>query len=414
MGASTFVKKPDSARQNAHQRKGLHLLLDVPLLLVTLALLTFGMLMVYSASWQYAVVNIEKPANYVLGRQVIWVLVGLLVAFFASRINYHAYQRLVLPIILVTILALVAVLVIGMGQDYSRTIVGGSIQPSEMAKLAIVMYLAVWLNSKKDQLRSMIVPLMSIVGIVGGLVFIQPDKSAALTIITLGIAMFILADGDWKQIVKGGIIALLFGTLVVLVYSYSRERVVQYWQGLLDPTAANDQAALTMEAVVRGKFFGVGIGNGTVKFKGMPVPWTDSIFAVIAEETGFFGALVVISLYVVFFLRGMSIARRAPDMLGRLLAAGITSWIGIEAIINISVVINLMPVAGNPLPLVSYGGSSMITTMAGIGILMGIARASAVGTAESNGRSFGAVIDLRRWDRRRRVSRSNHSSRTRR
>jgi cell division protein FtsW len=161
------------------------------------------------------------------------------------------------------------------------------------------------------------------------------------------------------------------------------------------------------EAITRGGIFGVGIGKSITKFTGLPVPWTDSIYAVIIEETGVIGGALVLSLYMFILWRGMQIARRAPDQLGRLLAGGITLWIVFDALLNMGVMVSIFPFAGNALPLISYGGSSMVTTLAGVGILMNVNRSSSQKrSANLEGRSYGAVIDLRRRDRRRRVSRS--------
>ncbi len=167
-----------------------------------------------------------------------------------------------------------------------------------------------------------------------------------------------------------------------------------------------------MEAVVRGGLFGVGIGKGTTKFTGLPVPWTDSIFAVIAEETGLIGAVLVIALYLVLLWRGLKIAQRAPDGLGFLLASGVTIWITLEALINIGVMVNIIPFAGNALPLMSAGGSSMTMTLAGIGILINVSRTNGRRSSTKEGRTFGAVIDLRRRDWRRSVPRNRRSAGT--
>jgi cell division protein FtsW len=160
-----------------------------------------------------------------------------------------------------------------------------------------------------------------------------------------------------------------------------------------------------LESFANGGWFGVGIGKGEAKLTGLPVPHTDSIFAVVGEETGVVGAVGLIGLYILLLWRGLSIARRAPDGLGRLLAAGLTLWIVLEAIINMAVIVNLVPFAGNALPFISSGGSNLMVSLAGIGILLNISRL-AEREREDKGRSFGAVVNLRRRDRRRSVSRS--------
>jgi cell division protein FtsW len=197
---------------------------------------------------------------------------------------------------------------------------------------------------------------------------------------------------------------------MVKVIHTGEARINSYIAGLKDPIQASYQVRRSLEAVVRGGLFGVGIGQGTVKLTGLPVPHMDSIFAIIVEETGMLGATFVMVLYGIFLWRGLTIAKRAQDQLGSLLAGGLTIWIVMEAAINMAVIIGLFPVTGNVLPLISYGGSNMVTTMAAIGIIMSVARNSTIKQIEK-GDSLGAVVNLRRRDRRRRVSRPRRSER---
>jgi cell division protein FtsW len=178
---------------------------------------------------------------------------------------------------------------------------------------------------------------------------------------------------------------------------------------LKDPTNASYHVQRSLEAFVNGGWFGVGIGNARTKLTGLPVPPTDSIFAVIGEETGVLGSATLVGLYVVLMWRGLGIARRAPDQLGTLLAAGLSLWISMEALVNMAVMLNLLPFAGNALPFISAGGSNLVVSLAAIGILMNISRLS-VRVKEKEGRSFIAVVDLRGRNRRRRVSRSRRAA----
>jgi cell division protein FtsW len=187
-----------------------------------------------------------------------------------------------------------------------------------------------------------------------------------------------------------------------------------YLQGIRDPQQATDQVIRSFEAIIHGGFFGVGIGQSSVKFTGLPVAPLDSIFAVIAEETGILGCIVLIGLYLVILWRGLMISEKAPDLFGKMLAGGISIWIFIEAMINMLAMVNMMPFAGNALPLVSAGGSSLITAMTGVGILLGVSRTSEKLKAAEEGRTYGAVVDMRRRDRRRSESRSIRPGRTRR
>jgi len=305
---------------------------------------------------------------------------------------------------------LIGVFIFGQETEFGakRGLFAGSIQPSELAKLMIVVYLSFWLYSKKESINQWsfgLIPLMAIVGFTAGLILAQPDVSAAATVILLGGILFYIAGGKLRQILLVVVVTAILGSLVVLVNDNASRRLTDYWSGLQNPEQASDHVKWSLEAIINGGLFGVGIGRSTTKFIGLPVAPTDSIFAVIAEEIGLIGAVSILALYVAFLWRGLTIASRARDDLGKWLAAGITLWITIEAVINTGVLVNLLPFAGNALPLISSGGSSLVTTFAAIGILSGIARNSKLEITTSERSPSHAVVDLRRGDRRRSVSR---------
>jgi cell division protein FtsW len=284
-----------------------------------------------------------------------------------------------------------------------------------LAKLVVLIYVAVWLDAKSDVLNDIsvgLIPLIVILGFNAFLIFVQPDLSAALTVVVIGLIMFFLAGAEWRQIALILAGTVLVGWLLVSVVPIGQARMEQYIAGLQDPTNASDHLIFSFQAIITGGLFGTGIGMSSLKFIGLPVAHTDSIFAVIAEETGLVGMFLLLAAYVVILWRGLSIARRAPDKLGRMLAAGITIWIVLEAFINIGVMVNLFPNAGNALPFISYGGSSLVTTLAGIGILLNIGRSADQSDVEGE-QTFGAVVDLRWRNGRRRVSRSVRAASTR-
>lgn len=403
-------RSPD---QPTNKRRALQLRIDVPLLLVTAMLVVFGILMVYSASWDYSFIIYDSP-TYILLRQMLWLFLGLGIAVALTFIDYHLWRKLAVPVMALTIVALIVVLFISdVRHGAVRTLVGGSIQPSELAKLITIIYLAVWLFSKRENLGDItigLIPLAGILGILGGLIFVQPDLSAVITIFFLGGTLFFLAGGDLRQIAILILVALLVGWLVVLVNKTGAERVSSYVIGLKDPTQASYHVRRSLEAFVHGGWFGVGIGKAQTKLIGLPVPPTDSIFAVVGEETGVVGATSLVILYAVLLWRGLIIARRAPDGLGTLLAAGLSLWLAVEAFVNMAVMLNLLPFAGNALPFISAGGSNLVVSLAAIGLLMNIARLSVENQAE-DGRLYGALVNLRGRNRRRRVSRTRrHSS----
>jgi cell division protein FtsW len=395
-------------------RRTVHLKIDVILLIVTITLAIIGLLMVYSASWDYSFLVFGSP-SHIFQRQVLWFFLGGTIASILIFVDYRFYRKIAVPMILATVALLFIVLVISdLRNNAVRTLVRGSIQPSELAKLVIIIYLAVWLYSKRDQLGDVsfgLIPLGGILGVVGGLIFIQPDLSAVITILALGGIMFFLAGGDLKQIGFLVLLALLFGWLVVAISPTGSSRVTSYLAGLRNPLEGSYHVQRSMEAFVKGGWIGVGIGNSETKLTGLPVPPTDSIFAVIGEETGVIGAVVMVILYCTLLWRGLSIARRAPDGLGTLLAAGLTIWLVMEALINMAVMVGLLPFAGNALPFISAGGSNLVVSLMAVGILLNISRLS-VETREEEAKSFSAVVSLRRWDRRRRVSRSRRAQRS--
>ena len=386
----------------------LRLTLDVPLTVTILALLAIGALFVFSASWQETNIQGEQ-VTYLLFNQLKFIIGGIIIASVVSMIDYHRYQRLLVPILVVTLIALVAVLLLRNERNGAvRTLFGGSVQPVEFAKLAVIIYLSFWLYAKREVLNNIsfgLFPMAIILGVLMGLVMLEPDISGTVTIFFLGGLLFFLAGGELRQIVLVIVVAALVGGAILSISHTAQTRIGEFVAGLQDPENSSNHVLRSIEAIVRGGVFGVGIGRSTTKFTGLPFPWTDSIFAVITEETGFAGALAVIGLYGAFLWRGLAIAKKAPDLLGRLLAASITLWIAFEAFVNMSQMVNLLPFAGNALPLISYGGSNMISVMIAIGVLMNVARSSTNERSEANGRSYSAVVDLRRGNRRRRVSR---------
>jgi len=277
-----------------------------------------------------------------------------------------------------------------------------------------VIYLAVWMYAKRAQLHNIelgLIPLAIILGLIGGLIYLQPDLSATATVFILGGTLFFLAGADVKQLAILMVLAAAVAWVVIQFSAKGQARVASYSLGLKDPMNASYHIQRALEAIVNGGAFGLGIGKSLTKLTGLPVPPTDSIFAVVAEEFGVFGAIFLIGLYGVLVWRSLVIARRAPDMLGTLLATGLAFWIGIEALINMTVMVGLLPVAGNALPFISAGGSSLVTSLAAMGIIYNVSRqrGEEAEQAEDEWRAFGATTDLRGRNGRRGVSRASRS-----
>ncbi len=404
MGVGTFVKEHTPARF----ARGF----DMPLFVVVVALIVFGLVMLYSASWDFSFAAYDGDAMYMFNRQLMWLGIGSIAALFLAFFDYHHWRKWVVPAMAFTILMLITVLLMSeIRFNAKRAIFSGSVQPSELAKLVSILYLAVWLYAKRELLQDIslgLIPLGVILGIVGGLIYQQPDLSAAATVLLLGGLLFFLAGGDLKQIGVLLLIAFAAAWLVASISLTGQERVADFVAGIKDPLQASYHVRRSFEAIVNGGWFGVGIGKSLSKVTGLPVPPTDSIFAVVVEELGWFGAVGLITLYALFVWRGFVIARRAPDMLGTLLASGLVLWIGIEALINMAVMVGLLPFAGNALPFISSGGSNLITTLAAIGILFNISRQASITTRTSDEewRTHSATSDLRWWNGRRGVPRA--------
>jgi len=410
MGAETFLDERSSPRTPARFVRGF----DMPLLAGVVALIVFGLAMLYSASWDFSYAAFDGDNMYMFNRQLMWLGIGLVAAVIFAFFDYHHWRRLVVPAMLVTVLILIAVLVTSeIRFNARRTLWGGSVQPSELAKLVTVLYLSVWLYAKRQMLQNLsfgLIPLGVILGVVGGLIYQQPDLSAAGTVLILGGLLFFLAGGDLKQIGVLLVIAVIAGGMVVSVSLTGQERVSDFIAGIKDPLQASYHVRRSFEAIVNGGWFGVGIGKSVSKTTGLPVPPTDSVFAVVVEELGWVGGVMLIGLFAFLVWRGLVIARRAPDMLGTLLASGLVIWIGLEALINMAVMVGLLPFAGNALPFVSAGGSNLVTTLAALGIVFNISRQASEATAtDEEWRSYRATADLRRGNGRRSVSRARRS-----
>lgn len=386
------------------RKRALNLGVDVPLLLAVFTLVVFGLLMVFSASWDFSFF-IYEDHTHMFRRQLLYLGIGLSAAVFTSWLDYHHWRRLAVPLLGVVLVGLFGVLLAGeVRYGATRTLNQGSYMPSEAAKMVTVIYLAVWLYAKRNQLREVkfgLVPLGGIIGLIGALILMQPDISAAFTIMFLGGMLFFLAGGELKQIFLLMVTAMVIGWILILIQPTAKARVADYVSGIKDPTQASYHVRRSIESFVRGGVFGLGIGNAETKLTGLPVPPTDSIFAVVAEETGLLGTTFLVGLYSVLAYRGLSIARKAPDLLGTFLASGLTFWILLEAVINMAVMVGLLPIAGNALPFISYGGSSLVVTLASIGILMNISRRSQLPEKTPRERIEYASDGFRRSDRRR-------------
>jgi cell division protein FtsW len=339
------------------------------------ALVAVGLMMVYSSTFDMGY-RLHGDSAYFLKRQLTWLAIGVMALIVVTRLRYQHWMKLSLVIMVAALLLLVVLVVFGRG----RHLLGNSISPAELAKLAIVIYISHWLFSKGELLRRLpygLLPFTIIVGLVAGLVMAQPDLSEALVIVLMSVAMFFLAGADPLQFaigILGGSAAFAF---VITRLPVAVQRLQPYladWRNPLGST--NDQLKQGLMALGSGGVLGLGPGNGRMKYMWLPAAHTDSVFAVVGEEMGLVGCVALIALFAVVAYRGFRIAEKAPDGFGRLLACGITCWIVFQALINIAVVTGTMPFTGIVLPFISVGGSSLVTCLVGVGIMLSISRCS--------------------------------------
>lgn len=365
---------------------------DVQLVLIVAALLAFGLLMVFSTTFDWSYLEYGSPMRIFL-RQVRSALVGLVALVVAWRVDYRVLRNrnVALAIMLVTVLALLVLVALPTDTTQvlgaSRSFVSGSIQPGEVAKLAIILYFAAWLASRRDKLHRIgygLIPFTILVGLVGGLIVLQPDLSTAFIIVLTAGTMFFIAGANLLQVAVIASGAAFVGWTLATQFDYARNRLLEHVAAMQDLTQASwhvQQAVIAFTApgsreggTFTPNWFGVGLGQSNQKFGFLPAAHTDSIFAIIGEELGLFGCLFVLLLYGLFVWRAFIIAKDAPDFYGSILAIGIGAWIGLEAMMNIAVMTALIPFTGVPLPLISYGGSSLVVVLSAVGLLMNISR----------------------------------------
>ncbi|HIP96522.1 MAG TPA: putative lipid II flippase FtsW [Anaerolineae bacterium] len=379
--------------------------IDYFLIITVAALLIVGLMMVYSSTFDLAYKGFGDPA-YFFRRQILWMVLGLGAMIVLARIEYQFWQRVAILLMAGALLLLGIVLVFGNtrfgGQRW--LLPGGSVQPSELCKLAVVIYVAAWLSSKGDRIRQItygLIPFSILIGLVTGLIMFQPDLSTAVLIALTGGAMFFIAGADLLQLA----ISLIFGgaTFVFLVSQlpHSATRIAVFLDPNSDPNGIAYHVRQTLIALGCGGWTGVGLGAGRQKFGYMPAAHTDAIFAVLGEELGLIGCLMVIGLFVALAYRGFKIALEAPDAFGTVLAAGLTCSLIIQALVNIAVVTATLPYAGVPLPFISYGGSSLVVALASVGLLLSVSR----GKTKKRRMGARARDNLGRRDWRARVSR---------
>ncbi|MEM7031065.1 MAG: putative lipid II flippase FtsW [Chloroflexota bacterium] len=351
--------------------------MDYLLVIGVSALIIVGLMMVYSTTF-YLGYELHNQAHYFFIRQLVWVSLGLITMVIMARIEYHTWLTWSIPIMAGTLLLLGIVLLFGSEKfNAQRWLFNGSIQPSEMAKLAVIIYLANWLSSKNERIRQVtygLAPFAILIGFVIGLIILQRDLSTAILIALTTLSMFFIAGGQIWQMVASGIVASISFMLLITRSPYRLARLTAFMDPFSDPLGQNYQIQQILIALGTGGITGLGLGASRQKFGAIPASHTDGIFAILGEELGLIGGLIVIGLFAFIAYRGFKISLAAPDTFGSILAVGITCSLIFQALINIGVVTATLPFTGIPLPFISSGGSSMLVSLASIGLLLSISR----------------------------------------
>ena len=368
--------------QTTSQRSGTQrVAVDRTLLAVTMILALVGLVMVFSASAIVAGNRFQDPGFY-LKRQVAWLAIGVLLMHLASHIDYTVWKKLSMPILACGLLLLVLVLVPSFGlsaKGARRWLPLGpiSMQPAEMVKLVAVIYLAAYLSKKPDRItsfRSGLLPALIVIGLLSGLVLLEPDLGTVVVLGLVTIGMCFLGGARLSHLLGLGLCAIPAVMALVLGSSYRRQRLMTFLAPWKDPSDAGFQITQSFLAFGSGGSFGVGLGEGKQKLYFLPEAHTDFVLALIGEELGLIGTVTVVLLFALFVWRGVQIAARAREPFGRYLGMGITLLVGVQALVNAAVVTGLLPTKGLTLPFVSYGGSSLVVSLVGVGILLNISR----------------------------------------
>ena len=354
---------------------------DFVLMIAVLVLLSIGTLVVFSASAPSALEVYGSPYHF-LERQLTWAMLGILLMVVTARIDYWRYVRGILPLFGLSVLLLILVLVPHIGKDIngSRRWLGFGpliLQPSELAKLSMVFLFARLFSIHQGRLQDFwkgVVPHLLIGGLVFGLVIMEPDLGTTVALAGTFFVMLFVAGARPRHLLGMASAALPVLGAAIVAAPYRLQRVTAFLDPWKDPLGAGFHTIQGLLALGSGGILGVGLGASRQALGFLPEAYTDFAFAILGEELGLLGTLTVVGLFLMLAWRGYRIAMRAPDLYGSLLATGITTMIALQAGINIGVVTDTLPVTGITLPFISYGGSSLVLSLAGIGILLNISR----------------------------------------
>jgi cell division protein FtsW len=359
---------------------------DKWLFLATLALVCVSVVMVYSASALVALERFQQPYLFVT-KQLMWALLGVALLSLVMRVDYRTYRNdtLIWTLLTIVTILLVAVLFSGKVNGTRRWfgVAGFGIQPSELAKVAVILFTAVTLERRMhrvNELNYSLLPIAIIVGVLTALILVEPDFGTAVTLLAVVGLMIFAAGLSYHYLIGAALLSLPALYVILMSAEYRRARLLAFLDPWADPLGNGFQIIQSLIAVGTGGVLGRGLMGGVQKLFYLPEPHTDFIYAVIGEELGLIGTTVVLACFCVIAWRGMRAAMLAPDSFGSFLAMGLTMMIVVQAFVNMSVVLGLMPTKGITLPLVSHGGSSLLINLLAIGVLLNISQHATVKT----------------------------------
>ncbi|WP_413380014.1 stage V sporulation protein E [Alkalihalobacillus sp. 1P02AB] len=358
---------------------------DYILLMLILSLLVIGMIMVYSASAAWATYRFDD-SFFFLKRQLFFAGLGIFAMFFIMNIDYWTWKSLAKIMVIVCFILLIIVLIPGVGLvrggAQSWLGVGAfSIQPSEFMKMAMIVFLAKFLSENQKHITSFkkgLLPSLSIVMLAFGMIMMQPDLGTGAVMVGTCVVMIFVVGARISHFVMLGLIGLAGFAGLIISAPYRIKRITSFLDPWEDPLGSGFQIIQSLYAIGPGGLMGMGLGESRQKYFYLPEPQTDFIFAILAEELGFIGGVIVLLLFAFVFWRGIRIALEAQDLFGSLLAIGIISMVAIQVMINVGVVTGLIPVTGITLPLLSYGGSSLTLMLVSLGVLLNISKHSRI------------------------------------
>jgi len=377
------TRRRDHSRRTGAARASTSMWSSTPVLLaLTVGVLNIvGVVMVLSASSVSSLTDYGSPW-YFFFRQLMWTVVGVVAFVVGIRLDYRKLRKLVRPLLIISAVLLVVVLIPGIGVHVSgsRRWIGAGVfrfQPSELAKLALLLYVADLASRRARQVtdwRLVVKPALVVLVGFGFLVMRQPDLGSALVLAMITVTVLIASGVKAKHLACIGAVGATVVTILAFAAPYRRARMLTFLHPFTDQSNEGYQIAQSLIAIGSGGWTGVGLGASRAKWNFLPNAHTDFIFAIIAEELGLLGGMLVLALFAGFAVLGIRAAAHAADRFGALLAAGITAWIVGQAVINIGAVCGLLPITGIPLPFISFGGTALITSMFGAGVLANIAR----------------------------------------